>query len=296
LGYLHRGGQTASRIRIVIPFWQWYVHMLKLTFVTMPVKYPGRALLLQQLGDIGEEYQRTHGVMIPGYGDLIPLHTFEMSVDNQPQFVTTAVGSSNWYPQATPAGVVGTGEPLSGLAGYIRGSVNPVISNSLLIGLSLGLGAQEYSDYDGLKAAKNEYGNEIGSVTSNPGDFMNYVANRIGQSLPLAPTIMGMTGRPVNSTLWNLQTKPQREDKLPPRRVDLLSVFQDPWGPNPAMFLFKAFTGMQFQDVPGIGPYEQARIRKLADYEASKAAREESNIRKVFEEIHGILPGTPNAQ
>jgi hypothetical protein len=107
---------------------------------------------------------------------------------------------------------------------------------------------------------------------------------------------MGMTGRPVNSTLWNLQTKPQREDKLPPRRVDLLSVFQDPWGPNPAMFLFKAFTGMQFQDVPGIGPYEQARIRKLADYEASKAAREESNIRKVFEEIHGILPGTPNAQ
>jgi hypothetical protein len=283
LGYLHRGGKGASRARIFIPFWQWYLHMLKLTFVTMPVKYPGRALFLQQLGDIGEEYQKTHGVMIPGYGDLIPLHTFETTVENQPQFVTTAVGSSNWYPQGTPAGIIGSGGDPN-IAGYIRGSVNPVISNTFLIGLSLGMGeAKEYSDYDGLKAAKNEYGNNIERGFN--GDFVNYLANRVGQSAPLSSTIMGMSGRSSNSTLWNLKMKPQRDDTLPSRRVDLVSIFEDPWGPSAPMYLLKAFTGMQFQDVPGIGPYEQARIRKLADYEASNAAREERNIQNIISQI-----------
>lgn len=281
LGYLHKGGQTAARLRIAIPFWQWYMHMLKLTFVTMPVKYPGRALLLQQLGEIGEEYQKTHGVMIPGYEDLIPLHTFETSVMGMPQFVTTAVGSSAWYPQGTVASLGGNeGNP--NILGYVRGSINPMITNGFLIGLTLGMPfgspALEYSDFQGLKAAKNEYGNEITGF----GDWANFVANKAGQMMPLAPMVMSLASRPANSTLWNLQERAVDGPRIPTRRTDFVTLVDDPWGPNALAYLLKAFTGMQFQDVPGIGPVEQARIRKIADAEARNASREEANMARVL--------------
>ena len=281
LGYLHKGGQTASRLRIAIPFWQWYLHMLKLTFFTMPTKYPGRALMLQQLGEIGEEYQKTHGVMIPGYEDLIPLHTFETMVDGQPQFVTQAIGSSSWYPQGTVASLGGSeGNP--NILGYVRGSVNPIITNSFLIALTAGMpfgsSAFEYSDYTGLKAAKNEYGNEITGF----GDWANFVANRAGQMMPLAPMVMSLASRSPNSTLWNLQERDVRGPRIAPLRTDLTTLVSDPWGPNALRYLLKAFTGMQFQNVPGIGPVEQARIRKAADYAARNAAREEANIARVI--------------
>jgi hypothetical protein len=68
LGDLHKGGELASTIRIAIPFWQWYAHMLKLTFITMPLKYPKRALFMQMLGEIGRDYQERMGVTVP-YGE-----------------------------------------------------------------------------------------------------------------------------------------------------------------------------------------------------------------------------------
>ena len=285
LGYLHRGGRGASYVRIAIPFWQWYVHMLKLTFVTMPLKYPGRALFLQQLGEIGDEYQRTHGVLFPWAADLIPLWSYETEVENRPQFVTAAIGASLWYPQGTPAEIADKDGKLNVL-GYVRGSVNPIFSNSLLLGLTLASvvndpQAFEYSDYDGVKAAKNEYGNEVTGF----GDFANYIANRLGQMVPLAPTIMSMAGRPTTSTLWNLQEKPQKGAAIPTRRTDAVTMFQDPWGPQPLAFLLKALTGIQVMETPGLGPVYKERMRRMYEYEENKIKEEERNMAEKIAQI-----------
>lgn len=285
LGYLHRGGEFASWMRIAIPFWQWYIHMLKLTFATMPVKYPGRALFLQQLGQIGDEYQRTHGVIIPWGQDIIPVWSFTTEVEGQPQWVTTGIGSSTWYPQGTPSEIADKNGALN-IAGYVRGSINPQISNTFLIGLSLAMAAfgrpaVEFSDYTGLKAAKNEYGNEITSA----GDFANYIANRVGQMMPLAPMVMSLAGRPANSTLWNLEDKMASGPEIERRRTDLVTLISDPFGPNALTFLLKAFTGLQFTDVPGLGPVDRARLRKLFEYEARNASREEKNIAEKIAQI-----------
>lgn len=280
LGDLHKGGKWASRARIAIPFWQWYVHMLKLTFFTMPVKYPGRALMLQQLGQIGDEYQRTHGVMIPWGEDLVPLFTESQDIGGMPQWVTTTVGTSNWYPQGTPAGLGGR-EGYPNINSFVRGSINPAFTNSALVLISLtnisigGGSAVEYSDYSGLKAAKNEYGNEI---TSFDGDFFNYTANRLGQIVPLSPTIMSMAGRAPTSTLWNIADRDARGPQIERKRQDVLSVIEDPWSTNSLSFLAKAIFGLTFTEVPGIGPVERRRLQLIADAEAKKMRIEQQNL------------------
>jgi hypothetical protein len=272
LGYLHRGGPTASWVRIAIPFWQWYLHMLKLTFVTMPLKYPGRALMLQQLGNIGDEYQRAHGVIAPGSASLIPLWTFEVPLEGQPQFVIKTTDSSPWYPQAT-ASSLGSKDGDLGLSRYVRGGVNPQFSNLFLLVQSAMLGnPQEYSDYDGLTAAKDEYGNEL------KGFNWRYVVNKLGQMMPLAPTVMSMAGRSSDSLLWDLKEKPEDGARLPVERTDLLSVFDDPWGPDVLKFFGRILSGMQLKNTPGIGPIQREILRRQFEYEAREARREERNI------------------
>ncbi len=293
LGDLHRGGKWPSVFRIAVPFWQWYVHILKLTFFTMPLKYPGRALMLQQLGEIGDEYQRTHGVMIPWGEDLVPLFTESRDLSGMPQWVTTAVGTSNWYPQGTVAGLGGR-EGYPSINSFVRGSVNPAFTNAALILLSAafvtgGSGAVEYSDYSGLKAAKNEYGNDITSIDM---DFLNYTANRLGQIVPLAPTIMSMAGRAPTSTLWNIKQKDVRGPQLERKRQDVLSVVEDPWSTNSLSFLAKALFGLTFTEVPGIGPIESRRLQMLADAEARKMRIEQRNIARNLLEVLDVGPTT----
>jgi hypothetical protein len=279
LGYLHRGGKKASWLRIAIPFWQWYEHMLKLTFVTMPLKYPGRALFLQQLGEIGDEYQRAHGVIAPGSASLIPLWTFEVPVEGMPQFVVKATDSSPWYPQATVSSLADKEGDL-GLSRYVRSGVNPQFSNLFLLVQSVMLrNPQEYSDYTGLTAAKDEYGNDL------KGFDWRYVVNKLGQMMPLAPSVMSMAGRPSNSLLWDLKEKPPTGTSLPTERTDLLSVFEDPWGPNPVQFFARILTGIQLKDTPGIGQIQREILRKQFEYEARQAAREESNIARIVGSI-----------
>jgi hypothetical protein len=249
--------------------------------------------MLQQLGEIGDEYQRTHGVMIPWGEDLVPLFTESRDLGGMPQWVTTSVGTSNWYPQGTVAGLGGR-EGYPSINSFVRGSINPAFTNAALILLSAafvtgGSGAVEYSDYAGLKAAKNEYGNDITSVDM---DFLNYTANRLGQIVPLAPTIMSMAGRAPTSTLWNIKQKDVRGPQLERKRQDVLSVIEDPWSTNSLSFLAKALFGLTFTEVPGIGPIESRRLQVLADAEARKMRIEQLNIARNLLEALELGPTT----
>jgi len=298
LGDLHRGGQFASRLRIAVPFWQWYAHMLKLTFFTMPLKYPGRAMFLQMLGQIGQEYQETHGVMVPYGEDLVPLWSFTTDVGGEPQWVTKAVSTSQWYPQGTPAELGGR-EGFAATGRFLRGATNPGITNGFLIGLAVsqamfGEPVLEYSDYSALKSARNEVGNEIKGFD---GDWVRFVANRLGQMMPLSPTVMSMAGRAPTSTLWDLQDKPERGPALERKRADLLAVLDDPWSFRPLMFLAKATFGLNLMEIPGIGPVERARIRRLADSQQRELQIEQRNImRAILESLDdsGVTTSSPS--
>lgn len=288
LGYLHRGGQAASRARIFFPFWQWYMHMLKLTFLTMPVKYPGRALFLQQLGEIGDEYQRTHGVIIPYGEELIPLWSFAVDVDGKPQWVTTTIDSSTWYPEASASGIASREGRLSPL-GYLRGATNPIVSNSMLSAATVGSlfaggPALEFSDQALVRAARDEYGNDLGFD-------MNYFANRLGQMIPMSPIFMSLAGRPANSTLWNLEEKPPKGPQVDRMRTDVVSTAQaiwdrDKWQGNLLRLGLKVLIGSNFTNVPGLGPVERDRLRRTYEYMDRQERRKERNIAQKLEEIH----------
>jgi hypothetical protein len=66
-------GLTARQRGIVqfIPFWSWYKHIFKLYFYTLPVKYPGRAIALNELARIGAEESARQGFYDSFYNDAI---------------------------------------------------------------------------------------------------------------------------------------------------------------------------------------------------------------------------------
>lgn len=291
LGDLHRGGAGASKLRIAIPFWQWYAHMLKLTFFTMPTKYPGRALMLQRFGELGDEYQKTHGVIFPFGEDFIPLWEDVTTVGGQPQWVTHALTSYNWYPFATVSGLGGR-EGSPNIINYVQGTVNPLVSNSLLLILSMGLiatnkgNAVEYSGFSGFRAAKDQYGNDITRITSD--EFMNYVANHVGMMVPLSPMVMSQAARPDNTVLWGQKEEAKKGPHLPPNRVDAVTLLQNFSPSNALEFLAKATFGVQLSEAPGIGPVERYRLIKMLQGDIRDMRTKQRNITKNLNEIHNI--------
>ena len=60
--YQHLGPTDRRYVRQFIPFWGWYKFITKLTW-RLPVEYPGRALILTNLGAIGNEEMEEMGAM-----------------------------------------------------------------------------------------------------------------------------------------------------------------------------------------------------------------------------------------
>lgn len=291
LGDLHRGGRFASTLRIAIPFWQWYAHMLKLTFFTMPLKYPGRALMLQRLGDLGDEYQRTHGIIFPFGEDLIPLWDEQIAVNGQPQWVSHALTTYNWYPFATISGI-GSREGTSAPISYIQSSVNPLASNGTLLVLSLMsivTGRGNALEWDGsrvARAAKDQYGNDITSVSSE--EFLNYVANHLGMMVPLSPMFLSQAARPDNTVLWGQKEEYKKGPHIPPHRVDAATLFQNFSPGNAIEFAAKAALGVQLSETPGIGPVERYRLIKMLRGNIRDMQTKQRNITRALNQIHKI--------
>ena len=294
LGDLHRGGRLASTLRIAIPFYQWYAHMLKLTFFTMPVKYPGRDLFLQMLSDIGQQYQQDHGVNVPWGWDFLPYHTGTVMVNGQPQDVTSYTSSMNWYPQNTISSLFDRqGKPS---LSWITQTFNPLLSNAALIGLSAGAVAAGspakdpgYSDW--TRAAKDEYGNDVNKW---PG-FFAYAGNKLFSMFPLSPVIMGMSGRASTALPFPGAMAQKPEGAIPSVSnppVDVMSLLGDGFDlRNVALFLLKATTNISTNNMYGLGPAYTQRLQKEYSYQARQKTKEDSNVAKSFRQAQqGIVP------
>jgi hypothetical protein len=295
LGDLHRGGRIASGLRIAIPFWQWYAHMLKLTFFTMPVKYPGRTLFLQQVAEIGAMYQQANGSLVPYGEDFVPFYNEMTEVEGMPQEVAIGISVGGWYPQSTMGEFGSRTGQLNAAPGALYSYVNPVISNSTLIlaapfSAVTGNAVQDVDNNNIMKAAKDEYGLEIDSVDSR--QFLYYVFNKFFRMVPLSPTLMSSSGRASTALPFPgmMSERQYNSARLPGdyqemQRSDLAGAVDDPRR-NIFGFMQKVL-GVPFVAYPGYGPIWRERLERDYEYEIDEKTREDAAVRDAIMELNG---------
>lgn len=301
LGDLHRGGPVASKIRILIPFWQWYAHMLKLSFFTMPFRYPKRAFFLQMLADIGRDYQERVGITVPWGESFVPFFSEIVDTPNGPQQVIAGANMGSWWPAATTS-VLGNEENELRVISFGQGAVAPMWTNSLLVLLSLGTvatggDALQLDDRQVFSSAKDEFGLPIDSFDST---FFSYVGNRLFTMVPLSPTIMSMAGLASNALPipGMLEERRYKTTQLPEeyrdrQRGDIVNILRD-WKSNWAGFLSKAIIGSPWQYLPGRGYMEGERYLREYDFYINDLDREERAVLDTMLDRHDY--GSPEGK
>jgi hypothetical protein len=273
LGDLHAGGKANTILRIGIPFHQWYRHIIRLTFVTMPLKYPGRALFLQRLGEIGNEYLIAHGVYPGWMMDVLPIMMEEKMVNNVPQQYILAWHTGSLNPFSTTAQIAsGTDtQPVE----WVAGMMNPMIKGMFEIAFSAIQGgggtAQQVSGSHLLRDVKNQDGNPIGAYT---GDGLRYYLNTVQQMVPLSSLAVTTAGQTAEGNLlWNqsdkflrgaegampLKFRPQNAVGEVPGR-DVLQLVTDFSSNNALAMTARALFGGSPTWVIGHGPVEKSQF------------------------------------
>ncbi len=80
IGRYQRGGKFEQMLSTLVPFNQWYRHILRLYYLTMPFNYPGRSAVMGGLSQMGADYLAEHGVYPEWYMDIIPTEENEREV------------------------------------------------------------------------------------------------------------------------------------------------------------------------------------------------------------------------
>jgi len=291
LGDLHQGGRLQATLRLAMPFYQWYAHILKLTFFTMPVKYPGRALFLQMLGSIGEEYVKEHGILPSGFDALypmfegvIPLSTSTEIVGGGPQKVTLGLGSNSWYPQGTVAPFA------TQTIDSTLGMTNPLIKTPALgivstIAALGGSGAFKLKGDDLILRSKDENGNPI----TGGSELFWWNVNNAMNIIPLAPSLVDLAGKADTSVpFFNDKPRPKRDLEIsnPSPNVSLGELLGNPSFGNAVTFFGKFAFGLNFSNAPGVGPIMVNKYSNAYESYLNDEKQELKNIADNLARLH----------
>lgn len=291
VGDLHSGGQLNTILRIAFPFQQWYRHILRLTLVTMPLKYPGRTLFLQRLSEIGREYQKKNGVLPPWFMDVMPILVEERIVDGIPQEYIFGWRLSNLNPWATAAELF-TGGDLR-IEDYGSGALTPIWRNIPLALYSAVSGkAKQIGNGQLTSDVRNQYGLTIDTYSP---EGLAYMGNLLFQSMPGNSMAFSMAGQAAEGNFFKETVKLQRgnegffpPDALPPDRYgkDVSQVVSDFSYANLLAFLARVFVGGSGTWVTGRGFVEDSQflafVRRTKGYETTQD-RAEANVRAMLE-------------
>ena len=289
VGDLHSGGRTNYWLRIAFPFNQWYRHIIRLMLVTMPFKYPGRTLFLTRLNELGQEYQREHGVTAPWFADVVPILVDEQVIDGQTQQYPLLYRVSTVSPFTTLSSAA-RGEQFD-WADYGAGALAPIWKNTLLL-LASGLSgeAKEFGGGNIIRSAENQYGNTI-KIGSQDG--FKYMANLLFQSLPMSSTAASSAGQAAEgNVLWSSAERLLRGDEgVMPRSVkpptapgkDVAQLATDFSYENFIALAGRLMFGGGFSYGIGRGPVENAQFRAMIRNQESRFSREQSNIIRTIE-------------
>jgi len=293
-GDLHRGGKWPSRLRLLIPFQQWYSHMLKLTFWTMPIHYPGRALFLQLTGKLGQDYQDAHGITVPWGDAYVPIAMDELQVLGVPQWVTRYVSASTWWPQATVSSL-GNREGDMNVYNWVEGTINPQLKfifyeATALVALGAGSPALDPSGDTVLRAAKDEFGNDV--TREDAAQLGWYMVARAQEQFPLSATLISMASRPSTASALHPVEKVKTGPRIAPPRSDIASILEDPFRGG-WRFLLKATTGMSIDTTPGLGPIYSQMLRDT--YEQARR-EDETRARRIQQGLYQVHSNQQVAQ
>jgi hypothetical protein len=289
VGDLHSGGRTNYWLRIAFPFNQWYRHIIRLMLVTMPFKYPGRTLFLTRLNELGQEYQREHGVTAPWFADVVPILMDEQVIDGELQQYPLLYRVSTVSPFTTLSSAA-RGEQFD-WADYGAGALAPIWKNTLLL-LASGLSgeAKEFGGGNIIRSAENQYGNTI-KIGSQDG--FKYMANLLFQSLPMSSTAASSAGQAAEgNVLWSSAERLLRGDEgVMPRSVkpptapgkDVAQLATDFSYENFIALAGRLMFGGGFSYGIGRGPVENAQFRAMIRNQEARFSREQSNIIRTIE-------------
>lgn len=302
IGDLHQGGPVNTWLRIAFPFQQWYRHMLRLMLITMPLKYPGRTIVLQKIAEIGNEYLREHGVLAPYMADVVPIFVEEgIELGEMQEYIATyRMGPQNPFSTVSSAA---SGENFQ-FADYGLGALAPIWKNIFLLVMSLASGeAKQIGDNDLTKPALDVYGNTI-KIGSEEG--LKYSANLVFQMLPLSSTAVSSAGQAAEgNVLWGPAQRLLRGEEgilpveaLPPEAPgrDIVQVggdIEDVVTGDVALreFQYANFTalmarlllGGSFSYAIGKGPVQQSQFKAMMKNNEAAFTRQINNTLKTLE-------------
>jgi uncharacterized protein YciW len=110
-----------ENLRIVMPFYRWIGFISKLSLATLPLKYPVRNALLQELGRAGNRQLSAMGIVPSWLQGNIPL---DAKTDQHGHVISNVLSTQGLNPFASIAQTYGRGLP--GLAN----SLNPVLTSA----------------------------------------------------------------------------------------------------------------------------------------------------------------------
>ena len=289
VGDLHSGGKWNYRLRIAFPFNQWYRHIIRLMLITMPFKYPGRTLFLTRLNEMGQEYQREHGVTAPWFADVIPILQDEKIIDGQRQEYPLLYRVSTVSPFTTLSSAV-SGDQFD-WADYGAGALAPIWKNAALIVFSGISGeAKQFGGGNIIRSAENVYGNTI-KIGSQDG--FKYMANLLFQSLPMSSTAASSAGQAAEgNVLWSSSERLLRGSEgvmplsvKPPTAPgkDIAQLATDFSYENFVALAGRLMFGGGLSYGIGRGPVENAQFRAMIRNQQASFTREQSNILRTLE-------------
>lgn len=198
LGDLHSGGKLNTRLRIAVPFQQWYRHIVRLTLITMPLKYPGRTLMLQRMGDIGREYLQEHGIFPAWMMDVIPILIDEKMLDGIPQEYIMAWHAGNANPFGTVGGAVSNERQQ--FTDWAAGMLNPMIRNLAEVVYSAATGeAKKLGGDTGFQYVRNQANNNIKTFSS---DGYAWMLNELQRAMPLSSLAVTSSGQAAEGNIF----------------------------------------------------------------------------------------------
>ena len=215
LGSYRHGGSFERAAAIAVPFNQWYRHILRLTFITMPYDYPGRSAMLGTLAKMGEEYQKENGVWPDWMQDLLPLWEDERNTRYGKQRVIGGIRTSSLNPFAT-ASQVADFMPIGQGGGSALNAFVQISSPILQTGAEIVLG---------MVAAPGGSKNVIDPATGKKVEvginkpYANFVARELENLLPVS--FLRQSDQTPTSSFFNPQKKTYKVARgLEPSTID----------------------------------------------------------------------------
>ena len=201
LGSYRHGGAFERAAAVAVPFNQWYRHILRLTFITMPYDYPGRSAMLGTLAKMGEEYQKENGVWPDWMQDLLPFWEEERKTPYGKQRVIGGIRTSALNPFATASQVADfmpTGQGGGGALNSFVQLSSPILQTGIEI-----IGGMVFAPGGSKSVVDADTGNRVDVGINKP--YANFVARELENLLPVA--FLRQPDQTPTSSFFNPQKK-----------------------------------------------------------------------------------------